>query len=241
MSGFVSFVSAGPGAVELLTLAAVDRLGRADVILHDDLAAGPILSQARPDADLIAVGKRAGRPSPRQAHVNHLLVEYARAGQRVVRLKSGDAGIFGRLEEELSALVTANIDFEIIPGVTSAAAAAATARIPLTRRTESRRLQFITGHDTDGRLPDDLRIDAIADSGATTAIYMGKRTFPALAERLVNAGLPGDTPALLAEAVTTPDQQMNFGTIDSLAARLRLDSSTETAVIIIGPLAVPGR
>ena len=120
MTGFVSFVSSGPGDPELLTLKAVDRLAQADAVLFDDLSSGPILAHAREGADLIGVGKRAGRPSPKQDHVSKLLVDYARTGQRVVRLKSGDCGIFGRLEEEIVALRDAGIDFEIIPGVTSA-------------------------------------------------------------------------------------------------------------------------
>ena len=99
MNGFVSFVSSGPGDPELLTLKAVDRLRSADAVLFDDLSSGPILAHTRPGADLVGVGKRAGRVSPRQSHVSRLLVDYAKAGQRVVRLKSGDAGIFGRLEE----------------------------------------------------------------------------------------------------------------------------------------------
>ena len=116
MTGFVSFVGSGPGDPELLTLKAVDRLKRADAVLFDDLSAGPILEYARKGADLVGVGKRAGRPSPRQPHVSRLLVDYARIGGRVVRLKSGDPGLFGRLEEELSALRAAGIDYEIIPG-----------------------------------------------------------------------------------------------------------------------------
>ena len=140
MTGFVSFVSSGPGDPELLTLKAVDRLQRADAVLFDDLSSGPILSHARAGADLVGVGKRAGRASPRQDHVSRLLVDHARAGLRVVRLKSGDAGIFGRLEEEILALTAAGIAFEIIPGVTAASAAAAAAAIPLTRRLTARRL-----------------------------------------------------------------------------------------------------
>jgi uroporphyrin-III C-methyltransferase len=104
MTGFVSFVSAGPGDPELLTVRAVNRIGTADAILFDDLSSGPILALARADADLVGVGKRAGRASPKQDHVSRLLVDYAMTGARVVRLKSGDSGIFGRLEEELDAL-----------------------------------------------------------------------------------------------------------------------------------------
>ena len=162
MSGLVSFVSAGPGDPELLTLKAVARLRDADVVLYDDLAAGAILDHARPGASLVAVGKRAGRPSARQEHVSRLLVDYAATGVRVVRLKSGDAGIFGRLEEEIDALHQAGIAYEIIPGVTSACAGAAVGGIPLTRRHTSRRVQFITGADVSGQLPADLNWAALA-------------------------------------------------------------------------------
>ncbi|HBD90596.1 MAG TPA: uroporphyrinogen-III C-methyltransferase, partial [Gemmobacter sp.] len=125
MSGFVSFVSSGPGDPDLLTVKAVKRLQAADVVLYDDLSSGPILDLARPGADLISVGKRAGRPSAKQDHVNRLLLDYAQTGAQVVRLKSGDAGIFGRLEEETTTLAEAGIPFDIVPGVTSASAAAA--------------------------------------------------------------------------------------------------------------------
>ncbi len=176
--GIVSFVSSGPGDPELLTVKAVDRLGRADAVLYDDLSSGPILELARNGADLVGVGKRAGRPSPRQDHVSRLLVDYARTGQRVVRLKSGDSGIFGRLEEEITALKAAGLGYEIIPGVPSACAAAAAAGIPLTRRLTARRVQFATGHDISGTLPEDANLAALADPTAVTAIFMGKRTFP---------------------------------------------------------------
>ena len=129
MRGFVSFVSSGPGDPELLTLKAVSRLGKADVVLYDDLASGAILDHARKGATLVSVGKRAGRPSAKQEHVNRLLVDYALTGASVVRLKSGDSGVFGRLEEELEALRAAGIGYEIVPGVTSACAAAATSRM----------------------------------------------------------------------------------------------------------------
>ena len=162
MSGFVSFIGSGPGDPELLTLKAVDRMQKADAVLFDDLSSGPILSHRAPDADLVGVGKRAGRPSPKQYHVSRLLVEYAQTGQRVVRLKSGDGGMFGRLEEEIVALRAAGIDYEIIPGIPSAIAAAAAAGIPLTRRLTARRVQFVTGHDVSGQLPPDLNLTALA-------------------------------------------------------------------------------
>lgn len=241
MSGFVSFVSAGPGDPELLTLRAAARLGAADAVLYDDLSAGPILALAREGADLVGVGKRAGRASPRQDHVSRLLVDYAKTGARVVRLKSGDAGIFGRLEEEIEALRAAGIGWEIVPGVTSASAAAAAAGLPLTRRIAAQRVQFITGADVSGGLPPGLNIAALADPGATTVVFMGKRTFPALAAALVAAGLSPDTPALLAEAVSQPGQALLRGTVASLADRLSDAPGPLPGLILFGPLAAgPG-
>lgn len=237
MSGFVSFVSSGPGDPELLTLKAVDRLGKADAVLFDDLSAGPILEHVRKDADLVGVGKRAGRASPSQDHVSRLLVDYAKVGQHVVRLKSGDAGIFGRLEEELTALRAEGIPYEIIPGVTSASAAAAAVGIPLTRRLVARRVQFITGHDIAGMLPEDINMAALADPQATTVVYMGKRTWPKLARQMMDAGLPGDTPAMLAHAVSTPEQSVLRTTVAELATHLDGTQSTTPALILFGALA----
>ena len=237
MSGFVSFVSSGPGDPELLTVKAIKRIEAAEAILFDDLSAGPILAHAHADADLVGVGKRAGRPSPKQDHVSRLLVEYASTGARVVRLKSGDAGIFGRLEEEIVALRAAGIGFEVIPGVTAASAAAAAAAIPLTRRLTARRVQFVTGHDVTGALPETLNMAALADPEATTVVYMGRRTFAQMAERLIAAGLPRDTPALLAEGVSTPDQALHRDTVGGLAARLARATGGAPALIFYGPLA----
>ncbi|PWE32994.1 uroporphyrinogen-III C-methyltransferase [Maritimibacter sp. 55A14] len=237
MTGFVSFVSSGPGDPELLTLKAVDRLKRADAVLFDDLSAGPILDHAQRGADLVGVGKRAGRPSPRQDHVSRLLVDYARMNHRVVRLKSGDSGLFGRLEEETEALRQAGIAFEIIPGVPSACAAAAAAGIPLTRRLTARRVQFVTGHDVTGSLPEDINMAALTDSGATTVVFMGKRTFPKLAQRLIDGGLPPETPALLAESVSRPEQSVTRHTVQTLARALEKETGDMPALILFGPLA----
>ena len=235
--GFVSLVSAGPGDPELLTLKAVDRLARADVVLFDDLASGAVLDRAGADALLVPVGKRAGRPSAKQDHVNALMLEHAAAGRRVVRLKSGDAGIFGRLDEEITALVGAGVPFEIVPGVPSAAAAAAAAGMPLTRRLTARRVQFVTGADVTGHLPDDLNMAALADPAAITVVFMGQRSFPALAERLMAAGLARTTPALLAEAVGHPEQRLLATNLGDLAAMLQDADVTLPGLILYGPLA----
>ena len=237
MAGFVSFVSSGPGDPKLLTLKAVNRLKKADAILFDDLSSGPILQHARADADLVGVGKRANRPSPKQHAISQLLVEYAKNGGQIVRLKSGDAGLFGRLEEEISALREAGISYEIIPGVSSAFAASAAAGIPMTRRLSARRIQFITGRDVTGELPDDFNLPALADQAAITVVFMGKKTFSKMQKLLAEHGLPDDTPALLAEAVATPEQTLKRTTIIKLAKMLDSDSSPNPALILYGPLA----
>jgi uroporphyrin-III C-methyltransferase len=240
MTGFVSFVSSGPGDPELLTLKAARRLAEAEVVLFDDLSAGPILTHVSAGAELVAVGKRAGKPSPKQDHVSRLLVDHALTGQRVVRLKSGDSGIFGRLEEEVTALREAGIPFEIVPGVPSACAAAAAAGIPLTRRLTARRVQFVTGADVTGGLPEGLNWAALADAEATTVVFMGKRTFPALVAELVAHGLPPDTPAMLAESVGHPDQRLTRSTIATLAAQLAEAKGSQPGLILYGPLAGDG-
>ena len=208
--------------------------------MFDDLSSGPILEHANAEADLVGVGKRAGRASPRQHHVSRLLVDYAATGQRVVRLKSGDSGLFGRLEEELVALREAGIPYEIIPGVPSAVAAAALCGIPLTRRLTARRVQFITGHDASGALPKDIDLDALSDPSACTVVFMGKRTFPELLSALVGRGLPENTPAILAEAVSKPEQVIHRATAAELAEKLSQDVGNLPALILYGPLAELG-
>ena len=237
MAGFVSFVGSGPGDPELLTLKALKRLKQAEVVLYDDLSAGNILDEANANATLVGVGKRAGRHSPKQHHVSQLLVDYAQLGRQIVRLKSGDPGIFGRLEEEINALDKAHIPFEIIPGVTSASAAAAAAVLPLTRRLNARRLQFITGHDVAGALPEKLNMAALVDPECTTVIYMPKRTFPTLAQRLMDHGLARDTPALLAESVSQGDEKLTPTTLKELAIQLSNKTGSAPGLILLGPLA----
>lgn len=239
MTGFVSFVSAGPGDPDLLTIKAARLLAQADVVLFDDLASGPLLTLIGAQTELVAVGKRAGRASPKQNHVSQLLVDHAQTGARVVRLKSGDSGVFGRFEEEIAALTAANIRFEIVPGVPSACAAAAAAGIPLTRRLTARRVQFVTGADVTGDLPEAMNLAALADAAATTVVFMGKRTFPALARALMDYGLSPDTPAMLAQSVGHADQTLTRSTISALAAQLAVDTGDKPALILYGPLAEP--
>lgn len=238
MSGFVSFVSSGPGDPELMTLRAVDRLRQADAVLYDELSSGSILDFVAPAAQLISVGKRAGRTSARQDDINRLLIEHAQRGIRVVRLKSGDAGLFGRLEEEIAAVTAHGIGYEIVPGVTAASATAAVAGIPLTRRQTARRVQYVTGHDITGGLPVDLNWAALADPHAVTAVYMARATFPTFAENLLAHGLPADTSAMLGVGVTGPRQALQTGTIADIIAICRENPrSAEPTIILYGALA----
>lgn len=232
--GSIALIGGGPGDIDLLTLRAVERLRAADVILYDDLAGDEILSFARPDAELIAVGKRAGHPSPRQEEVNRLMIGYASLGKRVVRVKSGDPSIFARTDEEIGAARAAGVPIEIVPGITTATAAAAYLCTSLTKRLVARRLQMVTGHDVDGRLPTDLDISALADPGATTCVFMGKATFPALAEKLMAQGLSSETPTVVVESLGSPSTHVIAGTLAGIAARLAAEKPPGPCLILYG-------
>jgi uroporphyrin-III C-methyltransferase len=227
-------IGAGPGDVDLLTLRAVERLRTADVILYDDLAGDEILSFARADAELIAVGKRAGHPSPKQREVSRLMIGYAQLGKRVVRVKSGDPSIFARADEEISAARAAGVPIEIVPGITTATAAAAYLGTSLTKRGVARRLQMITGHDFDGRLPDDLDIAALADPGATTCVFMGKATFAALTAKLIARGLSAETPTVVVESLGSPSTRVMAGSLTEIAARLTAEKPAGPCLILYG-------
>ena len=232
--GSIALIGGGPGDVDLLTLRAVERLRAADVILYDDLAGDEILSFARPDAELIAVGKRAGHPSPKQQEVSRLMIGYARLGKRVVRVKSGDPSIFARADEEIGAARAAGVPIEIVPGITTATAAAAYLGTSLTKRGVARRIQMITGHDVDGRLPEDLDIAALADPGATTCVFMGKATFAALADKLIAQGLSGETPTVVVESLGSPATHVIAGSLTEIAARLVAAKPLGPCLILYG-------
>jgi uroporphyrin-III C-methyltransferase len=232
--GSIALIGAGPGDVDLLTLRAVERLRAAEVILYDDLAGDELLSFASPDAELIAVGKRAGQPSPKQQEVSRLMIGYARLGKRVVRVKSGDPAIFARADEEISAAREAGIAIEIVPGITTATAAAAYLGTSLTKRGVARRVQMVTGHDVDGKLPDDLDIAALADPGATTCVFMGKATFAALAEKLIAHGLSAETPTIVVESLGSPATAVMAGTLIGIAARLTAAKPKGPCMILYG-------
>jgi uroporphyrin-III C-methyltransferase / precorrin-2 dehydrogenase / sirohydrochlorin ferrochelatase len=232
--GTVLLVGAGPGDPELLTLKAVRVLQSADVVLFDDLVPAEIVDMARREAARIAVGKRGHKPSCGQDEISALLVKLAREGKKVVRLKGGDPSIFGRANEEIEALRAAGIPVEIIAGVTAASGAAAAAGVSLTERDLARRVQFITAHTKEGRLPDDLDWRALADPGATTAVYMGVKTLPLLVERLLASGLSPATPALFIESATRAAERVIAASLADLPGKVAAAGPSGPSLVLIG-------
>ena len=232
--GAVTLVGAGPGDAELLTLKALRALRNADVILYDDLVAPAILDYARREARTMLVGKTGHGPSCRQDDINALMVQLARSGKQVVRLKSGDPLVFGRAGEEIEACRAAGIPVTVVPGVSAAQGAAATLGVSLTHRDAARRLQFVTGHDRRGQLPDDINWGALADPSVTTVVYMPKRTLRALLERAVAEGLAPDTPALVVFNATRPNQASVRGTATDLADRIEASGAEGPAILMVG-------
>lgn len=229
----VFLAGAGPGSADLLTVKTLRLLQTADVILHDALVSDEILALANPSAELIDIGKRCGRHNATQDEICALLVQAAQAGGIVLRLKGGDPMMFGRATEEMLVLEAHGIDYEIVPGITAATAAAAVLKYSLTQREISRAVHFVAGHAADGSIPGhDFR--ALAEAGGTLAIYMGARTFGGFAAHLVEAGLAPATPAVAIESVSTPDQRIIHGTVGSLARRLERECGSGPVLILLG-------
>ena len=229
VSGHVDFIGAGPGAADLLTLRAHTLLREADVVIHDRLVPAEIIALANPAAEIIETGKTAFGPSWKQEDINALLVARG-ASARVVRLKSGDSGIFGRLDEEMDALDHAGISFTITPGITASVAAAATLKVSLTKRGRNAGLRIITGHDTEGYADHDWR--TLAEPGAVAAIYMGKSAATYLRGRLLMHGANDATPITIVENASRPDQRILPATLLSLPDAL--ENVTGPAVLMLG-------
>jgi uroporphyrin-III C-methyltransferase/precorrin-2 dehydrogenase/sirohydrochlorin ferrochelatase len=232
-AGSVTLVGAGPGDPELLTVRAVRALQSADVILIDDLVAPGVLDFARREAKKMLVGKTGYGPSCRQDEINALMISLAKAGKRVVRLKGGDPMIFGRASEEIEACRGAGIAVEVVPGI-SAAQGASRLGISLTHRKVSRRVQFVTGHAADGRLPDDIDWQSLADPTATTIVYMPGKTIRELAQAAISRGLSPSTPTVAVAAATRPDEKVISGTIADIADRLLEAGPTGPLIVMIG-------
>jgi uroporphyrin-III C-methyltransferase / precorrin-2 dehydrogenase / sirohydrochlorin ferrochelatase len=231
-AGEVTLVGAGPGDPELLTLKALRALQDADVILHDRLVPEGLLDMARRDAARICVGKAAGSIGSTQEEIHALLIEHARLGKRVVRLKGGDPFIFGRGGEELEALAKAQISFSVIPGVTAAAGCAAYAGIPLTHRDYAHSVTFVTGHaDKDGREPD---WRALAKPGLTAVFYMGLARVEQIAAQLVAHGAAASTPAAVIAQGTLQDQRVVTGTLTTIAEVTARSTIQSPALLVVG-------
>src|SRR5579885_1151380 len=233
-AGEVTLVGAGPGDPELLTLRAVRALQSADVILFDDLVSPEVLDFARREARKLLVGKTGFGPSCKQEDINTLMVALARQGKRVVRLKGGDPLIFAHAAEEIAACRAAGIACEVVPGITAAQGAAATLRLPLTGRGCARRLQYVTGHASDGGLPTDLDWPSLGDPATTTAVYMPMKTLAALSRRALAEGLDPATPALAIARATRHDQAMIAATLADLPARLAAAKLPGPVLVMIG-------
>lgn len=233
-TGFVSLVGAGPGDPELLTLRAVRALRAADIVLYDDLVTEPILEFARREAERLLVGKTGYGPACKQTEINALMVTLAQQGKRVVRLKSGDPMIFGRGGEEISELRSAGIAFEVIPGISAVQAAAARLQVSLTHRDFAKRLQLVTGHARDGKLPANLDWQALADPAATTAVYMAMRTFAELRDKLIAHGLSAETPAFAMINVSRSGERVIASTVADLPDAIAAAQVSGPCLVLFG-------
>jgi uroporphyrin-III C-methyltransferase / precorrin-2 dehydrogenase / sirohydrochlorin ferrochelatase len=230
--GRVDLVGAGPGDPALMTLRARQLLDRADVVIHDRLVPQAILDLARREAVFIPVGKEGFAPSTPQDDINAAIIDHARAGAHVVRLKGGDASVFGRLDEETQALTLAGIDWAVTPGITAASAAAAALGASLTRRGRNSELRLIAAQDVAGLAEHDWQ--ALARPGAVAAIYMGKRAARFVQGRLMMHGADPATPVAVVENASRPDQRVIASRLDHLAADLAAAALTGPAVLMLG-------
>jgi uroporphyrinogen III methyltransferase/synthase len=229
----VALVGAGPGGRGLLTLRGAELLQTADVVLYDRIVGGEILAMIPEKAEQIDVGKNEGNHPVPQEEINRLLLEKARQGINVVRLKGGDPFVFGRGGEELELLAANNIPFEVVPGVTSAIAGAAYAGIPVTHRDCASSVHIITAHAKNNEAPD-INYDALVSSGGTLVFLMGVAAIAAICEGCIAAGMDADMPAAIVENAATNAQRTFLGTVSALPAITRANKVESPAVIIIG-------
>lgn len=235
--GHVYLAGAGPGSPDLLTRRTLHLLEQATHVFPDDLVSPDILTLAQPGATVVAVGKRCGRARVTQSEINALLIAAARSGGIVLRLKSGDPLIFGRAAEEMAALRTANIPFEIVPGITAASAAAAALQVPLTDRSHASQVIFATAHHAQtkreaGDAPKPIWSGALA-AESTLVIYMPGSDLQALASRLMGDGLAPETPCALVSRVSTPHQSIFLTTLAALGSQ---DAAAAPALLIVGEI-----
>ena len=237
-TGKVYLVGAGPGDPGLLTVRGAECLGEADVVLYDYLASPELLSSARPDAELVCLGRHGHGRLLTQTEINAAMLRYASDGRTVVRLKGGDPAIFARLAEELVALESAGIAYEIVPGVTAASAASSHARLPLTDRDDASCVTYVTGHECSGKEPgQSLDYAALANVPGTLVFYMGITTAPEWSRALIENGKPTTTPVAIARRCSLPDQETIYTTLGELPALLQDKKLRPPAIVIVGEVA----
>lgn len=232
--GAVWLVGAGPGDPGLVTLQAAWALAQADAVYFDALVNEEVLRLARGDCERVFVGKRAGCPSPKQAEITARLVEAAREGKRVVRLKGGDPYVFGRGAEEAQGLVAAGAPFRVSPGVTAGIGGLAAAGIPITHREVNQSVTFLTAHDASGGLSERLDWRALSAGSPVLVVYMGFRLMRTIAARLLEAGRPESEPVAIVSQATTPRQQVARTTLGRLAAGFDVAGLAPPAMIVVG-------
>jgi len=237
VSGIVHLVGAGPGDPGLLTVRAVELIADADVILYDRLIPPEALAHARPDAEVVYVGKQGEGPQFPQDDTHRLLLEHAGAGRRVVRLKGGDPFVFGRGGEEALVLHEAGIPFEVVPGVTAGVAAPAYAGIPVTHRDVASGVAFVTGHEDPEKPGSVIDWPALAAFPGTLVFYMAVRTLPRIADRLVAGGRSPDEPVAVVERGTLPGQRTLVGTLADVAERAERERIRAPAITLVGEVA----
>ncbi len=230
--GRVVIVGAGPGDPDLLTIAALRAIEAADIVLHDRLVPEAILSLVAPRTVVHPVGKEGFGPSVRQEDINALMVRGARAGRSVLRLKAGDPGVFGRLDEEIAALDLAGVSWSVIPGITAAAAAAASLGRSLTRRGRNSGLRLLSAHTADGFA--DCDWSALARDGEVSALYMGKRAARFIQGRLLLHGADPGMPIAVVENASRPEQRIIDTTLARLPDEIARAGLTGPAVILLG-------
>lgn len=232
--GWVWLVGAGPGDPGLLTVLALAALQQADAVVYDALVDESILKLAHPGATIEYAGKRGGKPSPRQRDISLRLIELARAGKRVVRLKGGDPFMFGRGGEEALALVEARVPFRVVPGVTSGTGGLAYAGIPATHRDVNHAVTFVTGHNSGGNVPDDLDWEALAKGSPVLVIYMGLKHLPRIRSAVLAAGRRANEPVALVSHATTARQRVLETTLGAVVEDATAHAVEAPALIVIG-------
>ena len=234
--GWVWLTGAGPGDPGLLTLHALHGLEQADVVVHDALVGPEVLGLARPGALLEFAGKRGGKPSPKQVDISHRLIQLAKEGRRVLRLKGGDPFLFGRGGEEALALVAAGVPFRVIPGISSGLGGLAQAGIPLTHRETNSAVTFVTGHSVTGEVPDGLDWPALARGSPALVLYMAIKHLDEIARRLLAGGRPADEPVAVISKATTEDQRVLETTLGRCAADVLSAGVEPPALVVVGEI-----